>query len=54
MSKDASETLAASSLSHDVEVRHGDVLPPSDPITPGLPLAPAPIAPKRKLVAWRP
>ncbi len=56
MSKDNTDTSAPSSPSHDVEVRHGEVLPPSAnavvPAQPTLPVAPAPIAPKRGRSRW--
>ncbi len=54
MSKDTPEISAASSPSHDVEVRHGDVLPPSDhAIAPAHPVTPAPIASTRPRSKWK-
>jgi HlyD family secretion protein len=57
MSKDNTDTSAPSRPSHDIEVRHGEVLPPSDnaivPAQPALPVAPAPIVPKGGRSRWR-
>src|SRR5271165_3427233 len=57
MSKYNTDTSAHSSLSHDVEVRDGDVLPPSDhalvPAPPAPPLLPEQIAPRRGKSRWK-
>jgi HlyD family secretion protein len=57
MSTDNTETSAPSSPSHDVEVRHGDVLPRSDnavvPAHPTLLVSPARITPTRGRSRWR-
>ena len=57
MSKDDTDTSAPPSPSHDGEVRHGEVLPPSDnavvPAQPALPIAPELIAPTRRRSRWK-
>jgi HlyD family secretion protein len=57
MSTDNTDTSALSSPSHDVQVRHGDVLPRSDnavvPAHPTLLVAPARITPTRGRPRWK-
>jgi HlyD family secretion protein len=57
MSTDNTDTSAPSSPAHDVEVRHGDVLPRSDnavvPAHPALLVVPAPITPTRGRSRWK-
>ena len=58
MSQDHTDASAPSNLSHDAEVRHGDVLPPLDnavaPVKPTLPVvSPAPIARSRGRSRWK-
>jgi HlyD family secretion protein len=57
MSKDNTDTSAPSGPSSDVEIRHGDVLPPSDnavvPAHPAPAVAPARIAATRRRSRWK-
>ena len=54
MSEDHTDSSAASNLSHDVEIKHGEVLPPSNnAVAQADPVAPARIAATRGRSRWR-